>query len=79
MTADRPHPDESIPPGQTHPQGGAGPPPHDFAPRGIAISPHDLTPQMPVSYPYPQMCMFEEVVADGWQEAAPSGDDCAEG
>ena len=36
---------------------------HIFDPKTLA---RDLTPQMPVSYPYPQMCMFEEVVADGW-------------
>ena len=34
--AEHPHPAESIPPGQTHPQGVAGPTRPDFAPRGIA-------------------------------------------
>ena len=47
VAAERPRPDESIPPGQSTPRGGAGRPRPDFAPRGIAISPRDLTPQMP--------------------------------
>lgn len=44
---EHPRPAESIAPGQSDPQGGPGRPRHDFAPRGIAISPRDLTPQMP--------------------------------